>query len=189
LAAALGLSSGLASAQGTPKVLPAGTPLTFVADDFVNTQTVRPGSVFKVHLLGNVVLDGTTIAAPGTTARLIVIDRTPRTGGGNTLQIAIEGFKVRGGELPVALLHPVVEAMALGTEIPTKTMGTVEQIEGRTVIRVPLPFLLPADVPNGAFTPIPAQTAQPRVPPARARTPTPPPTPVPSPSASSQPGS
>ena len=170
-------------------MLPAGTPLTFVADDTINTQTVRPGSAFKVHLRGDVVLDGTTIAANGTTARLVVIDRTPRTGGGNTLQIAIEGFKVRGGELPVALLQPSVEALAAGTAIGTKTMGTVEQIDGRTVIRVPLPFALPADVPNGFFTPVPARTAAPRVVPLpRVRTPTPLPTtaatPTPEPAAS-----
>jgi hypothetical protein len=163
-------------AQST-HVLPAGTPLTFVADDSINTQTVRPGSVFKVHLRGDVVLDGTTIAATGTTARLIVVDRTPRTGSGNTLQIAIEGFRIRGGELPVAPLRPAVDVLVAGTEIPTRTMGTVEQLDGRTVIRVPLPFALPLDVPNGAFTPVPARTAQPRVVPSpRVRTPTPVPT-------------
>ena len=163
-------------------MLAAGTPVTFVADDSVNTQTVRPGSTFKIHLRDELVIDGTTVAPAGTAARLIVIDRAPRSGGGNTLQIAIEDFKVRGGELPVAVLQPAVDVIALGTVIHAKTMGTVEQLDGRTVIRVPLPFTLPDDTPNGFYTPLPARTASARtVPPARARRPTPSPAPTASP--------
>jgi hypothetical protein len=166
-------------------VLPAGTALTFVSDAAVDPKTARAGRVFKVHLLAELTLDGTTIAAAGTLAQLVVLDRVTETGGKPAVVVAIGGFNVRGGGLPVTPVNPTLATIEVGTNIATRTMGSVEQIGTRTIIRVPLPFTLPADAPNGAFTPIPARTntpgvVRPRAP--RRPTPSPKPTPEPSPS-------
>jgi hypothetical protein len=176
LTAALCVASGLAQAQvaSAPSVLPAGSPLTFVADDAVNPKSVQAGSSFKVHLRGGVLLDGETVAADGTLARLVVVERTKAADGSPAIQFALDSFRVRGGDLPIAPLAATVAGLTPGTPIPAKTMGSVERLEGRFVIHVSLPFSLPADVPNAAFTPVPAQTAQPRaVPPVRVRRPSP----------------
>jgi hypothetical protein len=184
---ALIVACGLARAQGAAtSVLPSGSELTFISDDVVDPKSVHAGSTFKVHLLGDVVLDGETIAASGTIARLLIVDRTTHPDGSIAVQIALGGFRVRGGDLPVVPLTATVGKLAPGTTIHAKTMGSVERVDGRVIIRVPPPFVLPAEAPNAFFTPVPARTAQPR-PTVRARTPTPTPTPTASPtSASSQ---
>jgi len=177
-------SSGLALAQsGAADVLPAGTPLTFVSDASADVKTVRPGSVFKVHLLDELELAGTVLAAPGTSAQLVVLDRIRQPGGVPAIVIAIGAFTIRGGELPVTPVRPNLTALAVGTRIATRTMGSVEASGTHTVIRVPLPFALPADTPNAAFTPVPARTASSRLtpPPRPVRRPTPTPTATPSP--------
>jgi hypothetical protein len=172
-------------------VLPTGTSLTFVSDATVDPKTVRPGRVFKVHLRDELALDGTTIAAAGTVAQLVVLDRVTQTGGKAAIVIAIGNFNVRGGELPLTPVAATVATLESGTLIATRTMGSVEQIGTRTVIRVPLPFSLPADAPNGAFTPVPARTNGPVVRPRPVRRPSPSPTPsptdTPSPSGASSP--
>ncbi len=169
-------SCGLALAQsGAANVLPAGTPLTFVSDASVDVKTVRPGSVFKVHLLGELDLAGTVLAAPGTSAQLVVLDRITQPGGVPAIVIAIGNFGIRGGELPVSPVRPNLTALQVGTTIATRTMGSVEETGTHTVIRVPLPFALPADTPNAVFTPVPARTATSRL--------TPPPRPARRPSA------
>lgn len=183
-------SSGLALAQSdAASVLPAGTPLTFVSDASADVKTVRPGSVFKVHLLGELDLAGTILAAPGTSAQLVVLDRITQPGGVPAIVIAIGSFTIRGGELPVTPVRPNLTALQVGTTIATRTMGSVEASGTRTVIRVPLPFALPTDAPNAVFTPVPARTASSRLtpPPRRVRRPTP--VPSPSPSASPSPPS
>ena len=159
-------TSGLALAQngtGTAHVLPTGTSLIFVSDATVDPKTVRPGRVFKVHLLAELVLDGTMIAAAGTPAQLVVLDRVTESGGKPAMVIAIGNFNVRGGELPVTPVTATVATLESGGRIATHTMGSIEQIGTRTIIRVPLPFSLPVDPPNGAFTPVPARTNGPGV--------------------------
>lgn len=169
-------------------MLPTGTSLTFVSDATLDPKTVRSGRVFKVHLRDELVLDGTTIAAAGTTAELVVLDRVTETGGKPAIVIAIGKFNVRGGELPLTPVTATIATLELGTLIPTHTMGSVEQIGTRTMIRVPLPFSLPADTPNGAFTPVPARTSGPPVVrPRPVRRPTPSPAPSPTPSATDPP--
>ena len=165
-------------------MLPAGTPLTFVSDATVDLKTVRPGRVFKVHLHDELVLGKTVIAAAGTTAQLVILDRVTQAGGAPAVVIAIGDFNVRGGELPVTPVRATVTAMEVGTQIATRTMGSVEAQSGRTVIRVPLPFALPADTPNAAFTPVPARTNAGRIfspPPRGVRRPSPSPSPSPTP--------
>ena len=133
------------------------------------------GRTFKVHLSGGVALDGETIAADGTLARLTIVEKTTGPNGSPAVQIALSGFHVRGGDLPVAPISATVAALSPGALIPAKTMGSVEHVDGKFVIHVALPFALPADAPSSAFTPVPARTAQPRglPPPVRVRTPAP----------------
>jgi hypothetical protein len=184
-------SSGLALAQSeAAHVLSAGTPLTFISDATVDVKTVRPGQVFKVHLAGELDLAGTTIAANGTVAQLVVLDRITEPGGVPAIVIAISGFNIRGGELPVTPVRSTVTTVQVGTAFATRTMGSVETNGTHTVIRVPLPFSLPADTPNAAYTPVPARTASSRIfspPPRRVRSPSPSPTRSPSPSPTPEP--
>jgi len=179
----LACSSGLALAQSeTAGVLPVGTTLTFVSDATVDPKTVGPGRVFKVHLRDDLVLAGTMLAATGTLAQLVVLDRVTEVGGAAAIVIAVGGFNVRGGELPVTPVRPTISAIVPGTLIATRTMGSVEERNGRTMIRVPLPFALPADKPHAAYTPVPARTANPRIvspPPRGVRRPSPTPSPTP----------
>ena len=123
-----------------------------------------------------------------------MVDRVTRPGGVPAIVIAIGRFNVRGGELPVTPVRATVTEVHVGTTIATRTMGSVEENGTHTVIRVPLPFALPADTPNAAFTPVPARTASSRLfspPPRRVRRPAPSrsasPTPTPSPSPSPSP--
>ena len=187
----LACSSGLALAQGeTDRILPVGTPLTFVSDAAVDVKTARPGHVFRVHLQGELDLGGTTIAAGGTVAQLVVLDRVTGPGGVPAIVIGIGRFNLRGGELPVTPVRSTVTEMHVGTAIATRTLGSVEENGTRTIIRVPLPFALPADTPNAAFTPVPARTASSRIfspPPRRVRRPAPSPSPYSGPSPSPRP--
>jgi hypothetical protein len=182
-------SSGLALAQSeAAHTLPVGTPLTFVSDAAIDVKTARPGQVFKVHLLGGLDLAGTTLAATGTVAQLVVLERVAGPGGVPAIVISVGNFNIRGGELPLATENPTVTAVGVGTTISTHTMGSVEENGTHTVIHVPLPFALPADTPNSAYTPVPAKTAQSRIfssPPRGVRRPSPSPTPAPSLSPSS----
>jgi hypothetical protein len=189
--AALALSASVALAQPSPSRIAAGTILDFVSDDAINVQTVRPGGEYRAHLKSDLVLDGRTIAPAGSPARLIVVDRLRLVDGRTMLQVALSHFHLPPGDLPLAPVEPVVETIAAGTLIPAKTEGSVEHIDDRLVIRIPLPFLPPNDTPFGFYTPVPARTAAPRAVgerPPRRPTPTPaataPPAPAPVPSPS-----
>ena len=183
MAAALCIPSGLVLAQASSSahVLPSGTPLDFIADDTINIESVRPGGQYKVHLVKDLILDGTPLASAGTSARLVVTAKT-KTASGTSLRIALDNFKLKAGELPVAPIVPDVSVMVAGTDIAARTIGLVERTPDRIVIRVPVPFALSTDKPSSFFTPLPARTQGPIVPPSprprRGATPAPDATPI-----------
>jgi len=177
--AALCIPAALALAQTPvpPHVLPAGTRIDFVADDAINVETVRPGGRFRLHLVHDLVLDGTPLAAAGTSARLIVTQKDRGADGTTTLHVAVAEFLLRQGELPVAPLVSVVDAVTVGTLIPVQTLGSVERANDRIVIHVPVPVPLPSEHPYAPFVPPPPKTPAPFLPPPRrGATPTPLPT-------------
>ena len=164
MAAALCIPAGLALAQTPlppPHTLPAGTELDFVADDTVSAETVRPGGQYRVHLQHDLVLDGALLAAAGTPARLVVIDRVRRSDGMTALTIAIENFRLKAGALPVAPVTSVVTGIVPATLIPVTTLGSIERTPERVVIRVPVPVPLSTEAPNAAFTFAPYATTAP----------------------------
>jgi hypothetical protein len=178
MVAALCIPTALALAQTppNPQLLPIGTRLDFVADDTINVDTVRPGGRYRAHLLHDLSLDGTTLAAAGTFARLIVTDKVRRPDGSTELRIALGEFHLKQGELPVAPLAGAVSTLAAGTVIPAQTLGIVERVTDRIVISVPVPVPLSTDPPNSAYRALPAKTTAPLLPPRRSASPTPLPT-------------
>jgi hypothetical protein len=178
LVAALCIPSGLALAQ-TPSEhsLPPGTRLDFVADDTINVEAVRAGGQYRVRLARALVLDGTPLAAAGTTARLIVTEKIRRADGSTELRVALAEFHLRQGELPLTPVTPGVSAVTAGMTISALTNGSVERIADRVVISVPVPGPLSTNPPNAAYSPIPVLTPRPLRPvPRRGASPTPLPT-------------
>lgn len=161
-----------------------GSIIDFVSDDAVNPQSVRIGGHFKVHTKRDLVVDGDLIAPAGTTARLVVTDKNTNPDGIIMLTVAIDHFRTTPGDLPVSPEHAMVQSIIVGTEIPSRTMGSVDRVGQRLVIRVPLPFSLSNDAPNAFYTPVAARTPTGRFASPRARRATP----SPSPAASGSPG-
>ncbi len=165
-----------------PPRLPPGTAITFVTDDPVNVATVQAGGHYHVHLLGDLMLAGTTVAAAGTAARVTIADKIRQPDGTYRLTISLSGFNIRGSELPVRPLTDVFSALPVGLQIPAVTVGIVEKVDDAIVLRVPLPFALPTDAPISSYSPLPAKTPPPPAIGQRRR-----PSPSPSPSASPSP--
>ncbi len=165
--------------------LPSGTLLTFVADDAVETHSVRPGGLYKAHLRDELLFDGVVLAPAGTFVQLLIAD-VERNVGSVRLRIALQHFpiKVAASELPVVPLTPLVDAVPAGLVIVARTVGSVVHDGERIVVRSPLPFALSTDAPNAFFTPIPFRTTAPIVPPRRDRNR---PSPAPSPATSVEP--
>ena len=172
------LGVAIATAQAPQHALPTGSAVVFVADGHLDL-TSPAGSAAFAHLREPLVLDGVTIAAAGTKARLL---------GGSTLsegkrevRVALDQFTTVGGILPVKLVLPLPAAVDVGTVLETRTMAVVEHVGGRFSIRIPFPFPLSAERPAAYYTPTPARTASPASMMARRRgSPTPAPTPSPS---------
>ncbi len=184
--AALCIPAGLALAQTSTDQLPAGTRLDFVADDSVNATTAHPGGRFRVHLLHDLVLNGSALAPAGTAATLLVTEGARHDADGPPqMTVTLVEFRLPAGELPVAPLTASVTGITAGSAIPAQTMGSVERTGGRVVIHVPVPVPLPSDALNAAFTPFPARTVEPLLPrPRRSAPPLPSPSPSPSPAPS-----
>ncbi|MDB5041699.1 MAG: hypothetical protein JWN27_2425 [Candidatus Eremiobacteraeota bacterium] len=121
-------------------------------------------------------LDGVTIAAAGTKARLL--GGSTLSDGKREVRVALDQFTTVGGILPVKLVLPLPAAIDVGTILETRTMAVVEHVGGRFSIRIPFPFPLSAERPAAYYTPTPARTASPASMMARRRgSPTPAPTP------------
>jgi len=189
VAAFLLLGAAWATADSPPQhALPAGTTIVFVTDAPLDAGR-REGDVVSVHLRNDIVLDGTTIAAAGTRAKLVV-GGTTNPAGKRTPVVTLEQFSIPAGLLPVTTTAPIVPPIPSGAEIAAKTLAEVDHIGDRWSIRVPFPFALSGDQPASAYTPTPARTAPARVlikPPPRPTTPpliaTPTPAPTPDPNA------
>jgi hypothetical protein len=125
------------------------------------------------------VLDGVTIAAAGTKARLL--GGTTLTDGKREVRVALDQFTTVGGILPVKLVLPLPAVIDVGTTVEARTMAIVEHVGQRYSIRIPFPFPLSAERPAAYYTPTPARTASPASMMARRRgSPTPAPTASPS---------
>jgi hypothetical protein len=163
MVAALCIPTALVLAQTppAPQLLPLGTRLDFVADDTINVDSVRPGGRYRAHLLRDLSLDGTILAAAGTVVRLIVTDKVRHPDGSTELRIALGEFRLQPGELPVAPLAGTVSAVTAGTVIPAQTLGIVERAADRIVISVPVPVPLASDPPNFPYRAVPAKTTAP----------------------------
>jgi hypothetical protein len=105
------------------------------------------------------VLDGVTIAAAGTKARLL--GGSSLNDGKREVRIALDQFTTVGGILPVKLVLPVPAAIDVGTILDARTMAIVEHVGNRFSIRIPFPFPLSAERPAAYYTPTPARTASP----------------------------
>jgi hypothetical protein len=155
------LSAAWATAQSPRQhVLPAGTPVVFVADGHLDSGA-REGSSVDVHLRDALVLDGAVIAAVGTHARLLVGGITDTASGHRTPAISLDRFSINAGLLPVRARAPIVAPVAAGTAIEATTLAEVDHIGDRYSIVVPFPFKLSNDQPASAYTPTPARTAPP----------------------------
>jgi hypothetical protein len=131
------------------------------------------------------VLDGATIAAAGTKARLL--GGSSLTDGKREVRVALDQFTTVGGILPVKLVLPLPAAIDVGTILEARTMAVVERVGERFSIRIPFPFPLSAERPAAYYTPTPARTASPASMMNRRRGSPPPPSPTASPSAAASP--
>ena len=178
LVAALCVPPGLVLAQTpAPHTLPIGTRIDFVADDTINADTVRPGGAFRIHLAQPLTLDGMQLAAAGAPARLFVADRVKRPDGTVLLTLALGGFRLKAGEVPLTPVHANATAVTTGMTIGAATLGSIGREQDRVVIRVPVPVPLSSAAPSSAYTAYPALTPAPLLPvPRRGSKPTPLPT-------------
>ena len=183
-AALLLLTAAFATADSPAQhVLRPGTAVVFVTDSPLAPDR-REGDVVSVHLRDALVLDGTTVAAPGTRAEIligrIINERS------HEHVYSLEHFVVGAGLLPVVPARPIVPPLAAGTEIPARTAAEVDHLGDRVSIRIPFPFRLGGDTPASAYTPTPARTAPPYTFGGRGapRSPTPAPSPTASPAPS-----
>jgi hypothetical protein len=157
-AAFLLLSVAWATAESPlAHVLPSGTAVVFVTDAPLDAGR-REGSVVTVHLRDPLVFDGTTLAAAGTHAELLVGGITAPDGQRRPT-VSLDRFKINVGLLPVKANQPIVPPLPTGTQIEAKTLADVDHIGERYSIRVPFPFGLSGDQPASAYTPTPARTA------------------------------
>jgi hypothetical protein len=157
-AAFLLLSVAWATAESPPAhVLPAGTAVVFVTDAPLDAGR-REGTVVNAHLRDALVLDGTTLAATGTRAELLVGGLTAPDGLRRPT-VSLDRFKISVGLLPVKAIRPIVPPIPAGTAIEATTLADVDHIGERYSIRVPFPFGLSGDQPASAYTPTPARTA------------------------------
>jgi hypothetical protein len=174
------LGVAIATAQAPQHALPTGSAVVFVADGHLDL-TSPAGSTASAHLRDPLVLDGVTIAAAGTKARLL--GGSTLTDGKREVRIALDQFTTVGGILPVKLVLPLPAAVDAGTVLEARTMAIVEHVGDRYSIRIPFPFPLSADKPAAYYTPTPARTASPASMSGRRRGSPAPPTPTASPSA------
>ncbi len=132
--------------------------MVFVSDGHLDL-TSPAGSTASAHLRDPLVLDGVTIAAAGTKARLL--SGSSVYDGKREVRIALDQFTTVGGILPVKLLAPLPATIDAGTILEARTMAIVEHIGDRYSIRIPFPFPLSAERPAAHYTPTPARTASP----------------------------
>ncbi len=167
----------MATAEAPQHALPAGTAVVFVSNGHLDL-TSPTGSTASAHLRDPLVLDGVTIAAAGTKARLLGFSRL--NDGKREVRIALDQFTIAGGILPVKLVLPLPAVVDVGTILEARTMAIVEHVGDRYSIRIPFPFPLSAERPAAYYTPTPARTASPNSMMARRRRSTPAPTASPS---------
>lgn len=138
---------------------------------------MRPGGSFRVHIAAPLIFDGTPLAAAGTPARLIVVNKTRAADGTPLLTIALAGFSLKQGELPLIPVTRVVPSITYGMTITAATLGAIERMGDRVVIAVPVPVPLSSSAPSSAYKALPAVTPGPVIAvPRRGATPTPLPT-------------
>lgn len=131
--------------------------MVFVSDGHLDVGA-KAGSTVKVHLRDDLIVDGTTIAAAGTPARLVLGGSVAGTGTRQAL-ISLDEFVTKPGRLPVGPVSATVPRIDVGSVIPAKTLATVDHLGDRFSIEVPFPFPLSNDVPVSQYTPTPAKTA------------------------------
>lgn len=142
-------------------MLPAGSTVVFFIDGHLDVGA-KPGSSVRVHLRDDLVLDGQTIAAAGTPARLVV-------GGPVTIhgireaQISLDSFTSKFGLLPVRPVTPTLPAIDGGLAVTATTLARVSHLGDRFAIEVPFPYKLSGDAPISVYTPTPAKTAPPHI--------------------------
>jgi hypothetical protein len=157
-AAFLLLSVAWATAESPlAHVLPAGTAVVFVTDASLDVGR-REGAVVTVHLRDPLVLDGTTLAAAGARAELLVGGITAPDGNRRPT-VSLDRFKTTIGLLPVKARQPIVPPLPAGTVIEATTLADIDHIGERYSILVRFPFGLSGDQPASAYTPTPARTA------------------------------
>jgi hypothetical protein len=174
------LCAAWAAAEAPPQVLPAGTPVAFVADGHLDA-TPREGTTLVVHLRDPLVLDGVVVAPAGTHAQLLV-EYSFEPALRHIPQVTLGHFTIPAGLIPVRSDRAITLPISIGDTIDAKTQAQVVRIGQRVSIHVPFPFKLSTDRPAAYYTATPARTAPPHalVP----RTRRAPPTPLPSSAAS-----
>ncbi len=163
LAGVAGLGHGTSAfGRADTVVLEPGASVVFVSDSNVDSRVGRNES-FRAHLKDRLVRGGAVIAEPGATVQLTVVDKATHADGVTVYTIAFSRFRTLAGDLPVAPLNPEVSEIHTGTEFTARTESPVVDDGTHLRVRIPLPFSLSNEPPQGEFTPIPARTYAPLV--------------------------
>jgi hypothetical protein len=158
-----GLSHGTSAlGRADTTVLEPGASVVFVSDSNVDSRVGRNSS-FRAHLKERLVRGSVVIAEPGMTVQLTVIDKATHADGVTVYTIAFSRFRTLAGDLPVAPATPEVSEIHVGSEFTARTEAPVVDDGTHLRVRIPLPFALPNDPPQGEFTPIPVRTYAPLI--------------------------
>jgi len=149
-----------ALARADTTILEPGATVVFVSDSNVDPRVGR-NSAFRAHLKDRLVRGAAVIAEPGMSVQLTVVDKTTRPDGTTVYTIAFSRFRTLAGDLPVTPLTSEVTDIHVGSEFTARTDSPVVDDGTRLRVRIPLPFSLSNDPPQGEFTPIPVRTYNP----------------------------
>ncbi len=151
-----------AYARAETTILEPGATVVFVSDSNVDPRVGR-NSAFRAHLRDRLVRGAAIIAEPGMTVQLTVVDKSTHADGTTVYTIAFSRFRTLAGDLPVTPVTSEVTDIHVGSEFTARTDSPVVDDGTRLRVRIPLPFSLSNEPPQGEFTPIPVRTYNPLV--------------------------
>jgi hypothetical protein len=99
-------------------LLPAGTVVTIVLDQEIDSATVAPGAVIAAHLRDPIVVGGRTLAPAGSPVRIVVTE-TRRAGDGVSGEVVLDLAPVRLTDrldLPLRFVHADLSPLLIAAD-------------------------------------------------------------------------
>jgi hypothetical protein len=130
-------------------LLPAGTVLTIVVDQQLDSAVIEPGTIVRAHLRDPIVVRGKTLAPAGAQVQLIVsATRRSSEGVSGEIMLRVEPLQLSDGlNLPMRLVYPVLSPLLIAantTDITLPQHAKNEQIKRGEDLIVPRGTMLRA---------------------------------------------